>query len=263
MKSNRFTLFNLGGRILLNLFIIIVPVVIFSYIYSSSFQYQICEFLRTKLDISDPKLLDQQQKIMEYSFYVYIILIGFIVLAFNTFYSFINYSSGKSESILRIVTSCLYTFWGIVFVLLVIYINTKYKDVLYFIENHDYKSIEGFFENEFNRFVKNTGYYTLTLYLIFILIDIFQWQSVRKYSKREAHLSSQQIWLIDVATIMGILSITLITSTIDITMLDESLDVFVAGSVGMQIILSQIIFFFINARYYYDLYKNSEAEVME
>jgi formate hydrogenlyase subunit 3/multisubunit Na+/H+ antiporter MnhD subunit len=110
------------------------------------------------------------------------------------------------------------------------------------------------------------------MFCIFIIIDLSQYfakhidyknatDNLKNRLGLEKKLNLQQLWLVDIPVLAGIIVVSFFLNKIDITMLfrEESIYIFSVGSVAMQIIYSQIVFFILNVAFYYNMYKSSKA----
>ena len=134
--------------------------------------------------------------------------------------------------------------------------------------------------NLFNDFINQVEHYTIITIGIFILIDILsrvvknkQMIAVETALKSNAgsielnkttkklvlqkEFVTNQLFLIDLPILIGIILISLFTSQISPT-IGNDMDgkyVFIAGGIGMHIIMSQVIFLILNLRYKFNEYK--------
>lgn len=249
------TITGLITRIAVNFTIIIVIPAAACWLYVDYFWYWLSDYLRSKLIILPSDITKLNAKMMEYSFCVYIILVSFFVLFCNTLYSYVNYiKEGERKTKNGKIVGFLYPLWVLLAVGAAGYIVMWFNDVVIFIETLNYLTNPDHFEEQFTTFVKYTGHFTLVLYIAFIFVDLFQYLSVKNRSKLEGNLSLQQFWFVDAATLFGVIAINYVTLKADITTLDTPLNVFLSGATGMQVILSQFVFFFIFTLYNISVY---------
>lgn len=255
IEVKHLTVVGLFARIAINFTIILVAPAIAYWLYVDYIWYWLSDYLRSKLIILPGDITKLNAKMMEYSFCGYIILVSFFVLFCNTLYSYVNYiEEGERVTKKGKIVGFLYPLWVILALGAAGYIIKWFSDVKIFIENLDYLTKVDYFEEQFTTFVNYTGHFTLVLYIVFILIDIFQYLSVKNQSELKGRLSLQQLWFVDVATLFGVIAINYVTIKADITTLDTPLNVFLCGATGMQVILSQFVFFFIFALYNKDVF---------
>lgn len=254
------TIWGLIARITINFTIIIVIPATACWLYVNNIWYWLSDYLRSKLIILPGEITRLSARMMEYSFCVYIILLSFLVLFCNTLYSYVNYiKEGEKKTNKGKIVGLLYPLWVILALGAAIYIVIWFNNVKNFIEAVNYLTNPDSFEEQFTTFVKYTGHFTLVLYIAFIFIDFFQYLSVKNRSKLEGNLSFQQLWFVDIATLFGVLTINYITFKADITTLDTPLNVFLCGATGMQVILSQFVFFFIFTLYNISVYTSQNS----
>lgn len=247
---NCFTLKGLVVRIVSNFAIIIVIPAIAYWLYVNCFQYEISDNLRNILMKLPGEVTILNGQIMECSFCAYTILVSFLVLFCNTLYSYINYiREGERKRWQGTVVGCLYPLWLIVALVAATFLVAKNINTFGDLSKFDS------FETKFTDFVKDTGIFALCLYIGFVLIDFFQFLSVKNRPKLERDLSLHQLLFVDIATLVGFWTINHMTVKVDITTLNVPLNVFISGATGMQVILSQFVFFLIFTLYNIEMYR--------
>lgn len=129
----------------------------------------------------------------------------------------------------------------------------------------------------FNKFVSQVEYYTLITIGLFILIDILSRVVKRKQISKISLNSSpseklnrttkilslqrefvtNQLLLIDIPILIGIILISMFTGEISPTIGNDpdAKYIFIAGGIGMHLIMSQVIFLILNLRYKFSEYR--------
>ncbi|MCL2682688.1 MAG: hypothetical protein FWE63_04275 [Bacteroidales bacterium] len=242
--------------------IIILSIIIYQF---KGFQSEVNNFLGKvvlQLELPDSetqeKLNAHQKSIMELVLPMFILLLGIIMLTINTLMYYINYiaESNTASRISRILNGVAFVVCAIVMFVLFASIFGGYKDLVYIIKdvNIDFFEIKKKIESVFKEVSYRADLCTLVIYIVFIIFDACQ-VIVNKGRKNilEKKTAVQQLCFIDVTVVLGILCIRGICSLVDTTLMNSDIPVtiFRAGATGMQVIFSQLIFWFLMCKYYY------------
>ncbi|MBS1661849.1 MAG: hypothetical protein JST68_12455 [Bacteroidetes bacterium] len=125
----------------------------------------------------------------------------------------------------------------------------------------------------FGEFVHHVEWFTIGTIILFIIIDILSWRVKYQQVNNTTTATTQtegmkllipqksfvvnQLLIIDIPVIIGILLISFFVSLLpkdDDTIFDSKF-VFVAGGIGMHLIISQLIFLILNIKYKHEEYK--------
>jgi len=259
----------------LQLLIILLPVIIiFSgllYLFINHFQYSVNDFLGKKLEplklIDAKESLKIQKIIMDIAFPIFILILGVAMLIWNTIYYYLAYIvMSKNFSPSFKINGIAFLFSVVIMAFLCGYIYSEYTEFKHFIENLSTYSKKGDITSEiagkFRNFSNITGYFSMGIYLIFIIFDACQIHVSRIADDfLETKMAVQQLCFVDIVAGVGLLCVLIFTNFIDTTMMtnDISVKIFMSGANGMQIILSQLIFLFIISMYYYEKAKQDKS----
>lgn len=230
-------------------------------------------------------------KVGELTPWVIVCLTALIVITGNTtFYLFTfkdelieeNYTTKRFW--FNIIT-LLFFVWGTVSIIYIVKFTLRFTELAAILDLAKTKTLN---DNElvektsdlFTGFINQVEHYTIMTIGIFILIDIFsrivknkQLEKIEESLKvtqanktieinfkkivLQKEFVANQLFLIDFPVLVGVILISLFTSQISPTIgnnFDEKY-VFIAGGIGMHIIMSQVIFLILNLRYKFKEYK--------
>ncbi len=233
-------------------------------------------------------------KIGELLPWVVVCITALIVINGNTIFYFLTFNEDLIEEKFQTkkfwfnITTWLFIIWGIISAVYLVKFNNRFNDLTILLSKAadggtSDKSIIVSTSNIFNHFIQQVETYTIITISIFILIDILsrvikgkQINSVSSSLSQETdetkkksftqtlkklelqgEFVSNQLFLIDIPVLIGIMLISLFTSHISQTIgndMDEKY-VFIAGGIGMHLIMSQVIFLILNLRYKFNEYK--------
>ena len=232
-------------KIILFWFFLLAALIAIPYLYINE-QASFNAFLGNKLPSKD--FLNSRKIILEFGPWIVVILTSFFILSINTLtYFFIYiYNLKKSKKLNNKanfyydVTTVAILFCFFTFLTLMVYLYSVYRDFFDIIGralaapyktgviSRDTNLLHELTQN-FKVFVSKTEIITIIIFILFIIMDSFQFfaKSIQiedeKDDKTKASLllerkiNLQQIWLIDVPVLCGIILIKIFSSKIDIT----------------------------------------------
>lgn len=223
--------------------------------------------------------------------WVIVCLTAIIVIFFNTMIYFASFNNelleakpgGENKSFQAM--TYLFIFFILCFIVYTIETVLVYTNLHNIFQEWAYTSVEmnafdkeslaskliGDITNLFGRFITGIEIFTVVTIITFIVIDslskkikMIQINNTSEDDninidliKLQKEFVSDQLWLIDVPVLIGVILITAYTrflpkDTCDIT---EAKFIFVTGGIGMHIIMSQIIFIILNMKYKFNEFR--------
>lgn len=235
-------------------------------------------------------------KIGELLPWVVVCLTALIVINGNTIFYFFTFKEELIEEEFQTkkhwfnIITFLFVAWAVCSAYYLAQFIFKYTDLTTILRDSKQENIT---DNEliirasklFNDFIHLIEIYTIITIIAFIFIDIFSVvvkneqistvnrrlnnendkKSIKTFKKMmlQKEFATNQLFLIDIPVLIGIIIISIFTSHISPTIgndMDEKY-VFIAGGIGMHLIMSQVIFLILYLRYKFNEYKIDLAEV--
>jgi len=186
---------------------------------------------------------------MQFGLCLFIVFVGLIIICLNTL---IYFCVNKLDN-------TRFLFLGILSVLIIygVWIGTEYSDIQHLLKDISSSTEERLRNSqnsvflEVERIITVTNWMVVAVYLFLLGIDIMQYK--RQINETGKDFSKRQLYYVDIPVISGLVVIMIFIFYLKDETLpnaNASFHVFSAGANGMQICLSQLIFFIINIDFY-------------